>query len=220
MVERAFLFGPHLEVWMNASRPTSRLWRRSSKRTVDSFDSRAGPDADYDGFFPSATAFVTFTRPTAKVLAENALLAAKPFAMRAEDAPEPRDVIWQNVYVGVDSVRRRQWMVNLGVFALMLFWTSVAAFCATAKELVTLLGYSPTNRFSQGVASVLPVVVLLSILNLLPKIFEIIAVFYERLKAHSDVDLSVVDRFFLFQFINGFLNTRPVLIHIPTGEPV
>ena len=68
---------------------------------------------------------MTFTRPTAKVLAANALLAAKPFAMRAEDAPEPRDVIWQNVYVGVDSVRRRQWMVNLGVFALMLFWTGI-----------------------------------------------------------------------------------------------
>ena len=157
-----------------------------------------------EGFAPSATAFVTFRRPTAKVLAKTALLSPRPFAMRAEEAPEPRDVIWENVYQHIDSVKRRQWMVNGLVVALMLFWTTITGFCANATKLVDLLGYNPRSALARGVASILPVVFLLSILNLLPLIFQVIGRFYERLKSHSEVDLSVVDRFFRFQFINVY----------------
>ena len=89
-----------------------------------------------EGFAPSATAFVTFRRPTAKVLAKTALLSPRPFAMRAEEAPEPRDVIWENVYQHIDSVKRRQWMVNGLVVTLMLFWTTITGFCANATKLV------------------------------------------------------------------------------------
>ncbi|KAH8045778.1 hypothetical protein JL722_14052 [Aureococcus anophagefferens] len=101
-----------------------------------------------EGFAPSATAFVT---------------------------PEPRDVIWENVYQHIDSVKRRQWMVNGLVVTLMLFWTTITGFCANATKLVDLLGYNPRSSAGSTAAQVA-----------------------------LEVDLSVVDRFFRFQFINVY----------------
>ncbi|KAH8086043.1 hypothetical protein JL720_7243 [Aureococcus anophagefferens] len=62
-----------------------------------------------------------------------------PFAMRATDAPEPRDVLWDNVFVGRGSVLRRQWVVAGGVFTLMLFWFTVVTWCSSTTRLVTLI---------------------------------------------------------------------------------
>ena len=51
----------------------------------------------------------------------------------------------------------------------------------------------PTTAIYEAAASLLPVVVLLSILNVLPLIFQGLSTFYERPKAHSLIDLSVLD---------------------------
>ena len=126
--------------------------------------------------------------------------------MQAEEACEPRDVVWENVYLSAESVLRRQWVVNVAIVTLMLFWASVVSFCASSRQISDLLGYDPESQVAIMVASILPVIVLLSIINLLPLFFQLIARFYERLKAHSEVDLSVVERFFRFQFINVYVS--------------
>ncbi|KAH8060179.1 hypothetical protein JL722_5141 [Aureococcus anophagefferens] len=131
---------------------------------------------------------------------------AFPFAMEAGEAPEPRDVIWENVYVSAESVSRRQWVVNGAILTLVVFWASVVSFCASSTQILSYLGFDPASTISQAIASILPVIVLLSIINLLPLFFQLIARFYERLKAHSEVDLSVVERFFRFQFINVYVS--------------
>ena len=41
--------------------------------------------------------------------------------MQAEEACEPRDVVWENVYLSAESVLRRQWVVNVAIVTLMLF---------------------------------------------------------------------------------------------------
>ncbi|KAH8043524.1 hypothetical protein JL722_15161 [Aureococcus anophagefferens] len=91
------------------------------------------------------------------------------------DAPEPRDVLWDNVFVGRGSVLRRQWVVAGGVFTLMLFWFTVVTWCSGQERVIQ-------------------------------RRFNAIARFYERLKSHSAVDLSVVERFFRFQFINVYVS--------------
>ncbi|KAH8053269.1 hypothetical protein JL720_14750 [Aureococcus anophagefferens] len=126
--------------------------------------------------------------------------------MEAGEAPEPRDVIWENVYVSAESVSRRQWVVNGAILTLVVFWASVVSFCASSTQILAYLGFDPASTISQAIASILPVIVLLSIINLLPLFFQLIARFYERLKAHSEVDLSVVERFFRFQFINVYVS--------------
>ncbi|KAH8068244.1 hypothetical protein JL721_6818 [Aureococcus anophagefferens] len=110
--------------------------------------------------------------------------------MEAGEAPEPRDVIWENVYVSAESVSRRQWVVNGAILTLVVFWASVVSFCASSTQILAYLGFDPASTISQAIASILP----------------LIARFYERLKAHSEVDLSVVERFFRFQFINVYVS--------------
>ncbi len=159
-----------------------------------------------EGFRPSSTAFVTFTKPTAKLEAIHSLLAAQPFAMTARDAPEPRDVIWENVFLPNESVTRRKWVIEIGLGALTIFWATIVTFCASSAILADkLFGFDPESTAWAAVAAILPILVLLSILNLLPLIFQTIARFYERLKSHSEVDLSVVERFFRFQFVNVYV---------------
>jgi len=157
-------------------------------------------------FEPSATAFVTFTRPTAKAQAVGGLLAARPFPMTAAPAPEPRDIIWRNVAVDLNAVARRRWVVNFLILVLLLSWSVVASACANSKSIIDNIGISPGTALYRAMASILPIVLLLSILNLLPLIFQTVARFYERAKAVSRVDLSVVVRFFLFQFVNVYIS--------------
>ena len=129
--------------------------------------------------------------------------------MRATDAPEPRDVLWDNVFVGRGSVLRRQWVVAGGVFTLMLFWFTVVTWCSSTTRLVTLIfdwDVEDEGLVERSTYQVLPIAALLSIVNLLPLCFQAIARFYERLKSHSAVDLSVVERFFRFQFINVYVS--------------
>ena len=104
---------------------------------------------------------------------------SQPFAMQAEEACEPRDVIWENVYLSAESVLRRQWVVNVAIVTLMLFWASVVSFCASSRQISDLLGYDPESQVAIMVASILPVIVLLSIINLLPLFFQLIARFYD-----------------------------------------
>ena len=166
----------------------------------------SGPSQQTQGFRPSSTAFVTFTKPTAKLEAIHSLLAAQPFAMTCKDAPEPRDVLWENVFLPTEAVTRRKWVIELGLGALMVFWATIVTFCSSSAVLADdLFGFDPEAAATQAVAAILPVVVLLSILNLLPLIFQAVARFYERLKSHSEVDLSVVERFFRFQFVNVYV---------------
>ena len=79
---------------------------------------------------------------------------------------------------------------------LTIFWATIVTFCSSSAILADkLFGFDPESTAWAAVASILPILLLLSILNLLPLIFQTIARFYERLKSHSEVDLSVVERF-------------------------
>ena len=130
-----------------------------------------------------------------------------PTSGRLPRRPEPRDVIWENVWVPRGATAKRRWVVNAGLSVLMIFWSVVVSFCSSSSDLGhRLFDLDPESKLARGLASVLPVVALLSILNILPLIFQLLARFYERLKAHSEVDLSVVERFFRFQFVNVYVS--------------
>ena len=74
-------------------------------------------------------------------------------------------------------------------------------FCASSAILADkFFGFDPKVQRPRAFASIIPILLLLSILNLLPLIFQTIARFYEQLKSTLEVDLSVVERFFRFQF--------------------
>ena len=171
-------------------------------------DRCCGSTGGFEGFEPSSTAFVTFTRPSAWVLATNSLLAATPFGLKASAAAEPRDVIWANVHIAREAVARRAWVVNLALLLLLVFWTSVVGACSSSVKLLELFfsKRQSDSALSQALNAMLPIIVLLSIINLLPLCFTGLAQLYERSKSNSAVDLSVVDRFFRFQFVNVYVS--------------
>lgn len=160
------------------------------------------------GFRPSGTAFVTFRSPAARVHATSAMLSRAPFSMRARDAPEPRDIIWANVAVSPKSVSRRLVLVNCGLALLLMSWTAVVSFCSNAPRAAEKWGWVGSERSWVGnaVLSNLPSLALLGVMNLLPVIFKVTAHFYERRKSHSDVDLSVIKRYFMFQYVNVYVS--------------
>ncbi|KAH8053952.1 hypothetical protein JL722_9113 [Aureococcus anophagefferens] len=85
----------------------------------------------------------------------------------------------------------------------------VRGWCSSTTRLVTLIfdwDVEDEGLVERSTYQVLPIAALLSIVNLLPLCFQAIARFYERLKSHSAVDLSVVERFFRFQFINVYVS--------------
>ena len=87
--------------------------------------------------------------------------------MTARDAPEPRDVIWENVFLPNESVTRRKWVIEIGLGALTIFWATIVTFCASSAILADkLFGFDPESTAWAAVAAILPILVLLSILNL------------------------------------------------------
>ena len=158
------------------------------------------------GIQPSSTAFVTFTRPTARLSVTSSLLAAAPFAMVAREAPEARDVIWENAYVSQEEILQRAWVVNLGIFALLLFWATVVSACSSSEKLVHYVPSFSDSLIANTISSLFPIVLLLTIINLLPHVFQAISRFYERHKSFSSVDLAVVERFFRFQFVHVYVS--------------
>lgn len=159
--------------------------------------------ASRHGFRASSTAFVTFSRPTARLLALNTTLSGQPFGIFAAPAPEDRDVVWANVHEAHGAIGRRKRFVGAALVLLLLFWTVVVATTSNAKIFVPA---TATSTVRVWLDSILPVVALLSLINLLPLIFQALARYYERRKAISKIDFAVVDRFFRFQMVNVYVS--------------
>ena len=147
-----------------------------------------------------------WSRRSFQVMTTSALLSALPFSMDATDAPEPRDVIWPNVFVSARSVARRHVVVTILLTVLVLSWTTVITFCSNAVWIVDLLGFDPQGFVASAAVSILPSALLLTIMCVLPPIFEAVAKFYERRKSYTEVDLSVARRYFTFQFVNVYVS--------------
>lgn len=154
-------------------------------------------------FHASSTAFVTFTLPTARLLALHTTLSGQPFGMFVTPAPEARDVVWNNVHEEHGAIGRRTQFVSALLFLLVLFWTAVVAATSNSQKIGVFL---PKSRLQIWVGSVLPVATLIAVINLLPLIFQALAKFYERRKSISSIDISIVDRFFRFQAINIYVS--------------
>ena len=104
---------------------------------------------------------------------------------------------------------RRRHVTSCAIYVLMLFWTTVVSFCATATDVISSvfnIDAEGSNLLERIAYQVLPVVLLLSIINLLPLVLQILSEFYERHKAKSQLDVSVVERFFQFQFVNVYVS--------------
>jgi Calcium-dependent channel, 7TM region, putative phosphate len=125
----------------------------------------------------------------------------------------PQEIIWENAHIPKKMQLRRENLVNfvlvLGVFLWSFPLAAIQVF-AKAENLAQIPGmewilYVHGGSFGRFVNGYLPVVALLTLISVLPVIFEYIAVKYERRKTISDVQSSMLGRYFYYQLANIYV---------------
>lgn len=161
----------------------------------------------------SSTGFVTFLDLTSVTCAATTPLTSKPQILDVSVAPEPGDILWANAHMSAKEISRRERIVNFFVMVGGFFWifplAAIQAF-AKAKYIAKIPGLewvltAGGGSVSQFVNGYLPVVALLVIILILPVVFELVARKYERRKTVSDVQRSMMGRYFYYQVINIYI---------------
>ena len=155
----------------------------------------------------ASTGIVTFLDLTSITTAACTPLTNKPHVLTVSVAPEPRDILWHNLQVDTRVYRRKELTANILLFLGVILWSfplaAIQAF-ATAEQLSRIPGMEWILTVNSGsltafINGYLPVLALLGLILLLPVIFERIAVSYERRRTYSDIQRSILNRYFYYQ---------------------
>ena len=162
----------------------------------------------------SSTGFVTFLDLASTTCAASAPLTVKTHLLQVQVAPEPREIQWQNAHVSERAKSRREVISNFFLFLGVILWSfplaTIQAF-AKAEYLAKIPGMEWILTFHGGrltyfVNGYLPVCALLGLIIILPVIFELVAVRYEKRKTFSDVQASMLTRYFYYQLANIYVS--------------
>lgn len=142
----------------------------------------------------SSTAFVTFNSRITESIAQQMLLSHDQ--MEINHAPNPHDIIWENIAIPKSQVVMRNYITNIGVIVGSIFWSSLVNSVNVFAQLV------PVNESQQQIASA---GIMLIFLIILPYIFDYVARYYEGLKLESEIQNSIMTRYFYYQLINIYV---------------
>eukprot|EP00624_Nannochloropsis_granulata_P001174 evm.model.NODE_15382_length_19341_cov_18.892767.2 len=159
----------------------------------------------------SSTGFVTFKSMSSAAIASQSLLTMEPFMFTINAAPEPRDVVWQNLTAPLRLVEWREASITIVITVLSVFWGALVStlyklqsqlqqWSNTEPSLQTL-GYWGRFILFLGIDFV-PTLLLVIILAILPNFFWWLSRRYERVRTYSDIDASVMSRYFYYQMVN------------------
>lgn len=159
----------------------------------------------------STTAFITFKSRVAKAAAHQMLLSHEFFTMEVKSAPNPKDILWDNVSLPQEQISMRSTIADSAVLMGALFWSIVVGFISAcsnleslSKQLTWLQEYQDTEFYS-FLNEYLALGILLILLAILPAIFDIIARSYEGMKLESEIQNSIMTRYFYYQLANVFV---------------
>ena len=158
-------------------------------------------------------AFVEMKTFTASTVAIQSMHSSEPGAMEVSTAPEPRDILWQNVYVSKGAKRTRGYIGEAVVILLISFYAVPVALISLLTSESALISTSPrlaqldqaSAFFSSALAMVQPICLVI-IQQLLPPLFVQISK-AEGIISFSEVQMKAFSRYFMFQVLNVFLVT-------------
>lgn len=158
-------------------------------------------------------AFVVMRTFTASTIAIQSMHSSKPGAMNVVTAPEPRDILWQNIYVSKGALRTRSYIGEMLVLLLIAFYVVPVALVSLLVSESALVSSSPrlaqlddaSAFFSTAIAMVQPLCIV-GIQQLLPPLFILIGK-AEGIICFSEVQMRAFSQYFLFQVVNVFLVT-------------
>uniref|UniRef100_A0A6U6K111 CSC1/OSCA1-like 7TM region domain-containing protein n=2 Tax=Odontella aurita TaxID=265563 RepID=A0A6U6K111_9STRA len=158
-------------------------------------------------------AFVVMRTFTASTIAIQSMHSSKPGSMQVTTAPEPRDILWGNVYLSKGAKRTRSIIGEALILLIITFYVVPVALVSLLVSESALISSSPrlaqldraSAFFSTGIAMVQPIC-LVGIQQLLPPLFMQITK-AEGLLSFSEAQMKAFSRYFLFQVLNVFLVT-------------
>mmetsp|Transcript_3109 Transcript_3109/g.5787 ORF Transcript_3109/g.5787 Transcript_3109/m.5787 type:complete len:1064 (-) Transcript_3109:263-3454(-) len=177
-------------------------------------NSSNGPDAIENHYNEvSDKAFVEMKTFTASTIAIQSMHSSKPGAMEVKTAPEPRDILWENIYVSKGARRTRGYIGDTIVILLISFYVVPVTLISLLVSESALVSISPrlaqldeaSAFFSTAIGLVQPIC-LIVIQQLLPPLFMLISK-AEGLVSFSEVQMKAFSRYFMFQVLNVFLVT-------------
>jgi hypothetical protein len=156
-------------------------------------------------------AFVVMRTFTAATIAIQSMHSSKPGSMQVSTAPEPRDILWKNIYVSKGAHRTRSFLGEALVLIIILFYVFPVAVISVFTSDDFLKKISPrltqlaeaSSFFSAAIALVQPLCIV-GMQQLLPPLFMFIGE-AEGILSFSEVQMRAFSRYFLFQVINVFL---------------
>eukprot|EP00555_Chaetoceros_dichaeta_P001918 CAMPEP_0198277244 /NCGR_PEP_ID=MMETSP1447-20131203/65739_1 /TAXON_ID=420782 /ORGANISM="Chaetoceros dichaeta, Strain CCMP1751" /LENGTH=1436 /DNA_ID=CAMNT_0043972247 /DNA_START=89 /DNA_END=4397 /DNA_ORIENTATION=- len=147
------------------------------------------------GELTGSTGFVEFTTLTAKQSAVQCNLTGTTKHMVTTSAPDPRDVIWENVTVEHKTICIKKTQFDGLLFIGTLFWCAVVSAVTSITDLDLIAQYLPAQLIPgvdtflyDIIQGFLPVVLLELLMILVTLILEFIARRFIRFKTHSEVD--------------------------------
>ncbi|KAI8367508.1 uncharacterized protein BYT42DRAFT_128832 [Radiomyces spectabilis] len=163
-------------------------------------------------FLPTSVGFVTFEDAISANVVAQILIDSTPFRLRAQLAPEPRDVLWENIAMHARERAIRKFMVFIVLIFLVFFWVIPISYFSALTSEDSLQNYFPwlidlasknkiLRQLVQGFLPTLGVVVFMSIL---PIIFNALSV-VEGFTTRSEAEESSFSKHFFFLLFNVLL---------------
>lgn len=158
-------------------------------------------------------AFVIMRTFTAATIAIQSMHSSKPGSMQVSTAPEPRDILWNNIYMSKGAHRTRSYLGEFLVLLLITFYVVPVAMVSLLVSESALVSSSPrlaqlaqASAFFAAVIALVQPLFIVGLQQLLPPLFIAIGR-AEGITAFSEVQMRAFSRYFLFQVINVFLVT-------------
>ncbi len=134
-------------------------------------------------------------------------LSHDPDILKLSIAPDPRDLIWENIHVNLSFSKGREFTSDIFIGLGVLLWSAVIAFIQTwanLDHLASVSGFTwlegfAGSRFTTFLNGYLPVVALLGVIAVLPPLFSSIGRKFETRKTRSDIQNSILRRYFNYQ---------------------
>ncbi|KAF9977907.1 hypothetical protein BGZ73_004503 [Actinomortierella ambigua] len=182
---------------------------------------------------PTTFGFVTFKNHLSAQLCAQSKTDSRPQGLSVELAMEPRDVLWSNLTASFRNRFTRSIAVNLGVWAMTIFWifpTSSFLFLTSLSVLSEKFAFlRPILDSSQLMQSllqnVLPIVFVTIFLAFAPVLIQEISK-QELPVSHSALEENVLHRYYKFLIFNvlfvfmigtAILKSIVVLLQTPTN---
>ncbi|CAG8723102.1 5542_t:CDS:2 [Cetraspora pellucida] len=156
--------------------------------------------------------FVTFRDHISAQICAQSIISSTPHTCTTRMAPEPRDLLWENLIMRFRENMIRYIIVNACVWALTIFWLfPIFAFLTltsieTLSQRISFLGafLEATPAIRTLLQNVLPTVLVSFFMGILPWILMEISK-QECFVSYSELEEAVLVRFYQFSFFNVFI---------------